>query len=470
MTPADRYAQTARACGCPREQVTNFIRGSVCLMPHQLAASAAARECDKDGGPTDVLFGGARGPGKSFWSLAQAAVDDCQRCPGLKVLFLRKVGKAARESFEDLRTKALHSTPHSYRRQEGVVEFPNGSRIILGHFRNESDIDNYLGLEYDVIIIEESGTITPQKHKTINTCLRTSKPDWRPRRYHTTNPGGVAHTYLKTLFVTPWRQDRETDTRFIPATYRQNLFLNKEYVNELERLVGWQRKAWLDGDWDVAAGQYFSNFSYDKVVVKPFDIPGEWRKWIAMDYGFTHNNATGLLAMDGDGNRYLLAERLQRKKLVPFHAQEIKEMLALFGLEPWNLSRLVAGEDLFARRSDSNGLTIAEQYEALGLRFERADTNRIGGAGEIINLLGDEDEGIPPRLFIFDTCVKTIETIPAMVHNPNRPEDVLKVDADEDGQGGDDAYDMLRYGVMAAKSGSWLSSPQDLAKIVHGQR
>jgi hypothetical protein len=32
-------------------------------------------------------------------------------------------------------------------------------------------------------------------------------------------------------------------------------------------------------------------------------------------------------------------------------------------------------------------------------------------------------------------------------HDPNRPEDVLKVDADEDGVGGDDAADALRYAV-----------------------
>ncbi len=32
-----------------------------------------------------------------------------------------------------------------------------------------------------------------------------------------------------------------------------------------------------------------------------------------------------------------------------------------------------------------------------------------------------------------------------MQHDPNRPEDVLKVDADEEGIGGDDAGDALRY-------------------------
>jgi hypothetical protein len=35
--------------------------------------------------------------------------------------------------------------------------------------------------------------------------------------------------------------------------------------------------------------------------------------------------------------------------------------------------------------------------------------------------------------------------------DPNRPEDVLKVDADEEGVGGDDAADCLRY-LVATKS------------------
>jgi hypothetical protein len=36
--------------------------------------------------------------------------------------------------------------------------------------------------------------------------------------------------------------------------------------------------------------------------------------------------------------------------------------------------------------------------------------------------------------------------LPALQHDPNRPEDVLKVDADEDGAGGDDDA-ALRYMV-----------------------
>ena len=56
---------------------------------------------------------------------------------------------------------------------------------------------------------------------------------------------------------------------------------------------------------------------------------------------------------------------------------------------------------------------------------------------------------IRPTLFVFDRCARLIECLPQMQHDPHRPEDVLKVDCDDDGVGGDDPYDCLRYGLMA---------------------
>jgi hypothetical protein len=44
-----------------------------------------------------------------------------------------------------------------------------------------------------------------------------------------------------------------------------------------------------------------------------------------------------------------------------------------------------------------------------------------------------------------------VECLPALQHDPNRPEDVLKVDCDEDGGGGDDTADCLRY-LVATKA------------------
>ena len=204
MNSFERYFESGRAAGCPRDQMERFAVANVVLQPRQLAASAAARLCDREDGPTAVGYGGARGGGKSHWLLAQMGADDCQRVPGLKCLLLRKVGKANLENFEDLRRRLFGSLRHEFSAHRGVLTFANGSRIIAGHFQNEKDIDAYLGLEYDVIGIEEATTLSSRKHQDITTCCRTSKANWRPRIYSTTNPGGVGHAWYRKKFVEPY--------------------------------------------------------------------------------------------------------------------------------------------------------------------------------------------------------------------------------------------------------------------------
>ena len=263
MTALERYAAAARAVGCPREQVERFVRAGVVLQPRQLAASAAARLCDRPDGPTAVGYGGARGGGKSHWLLAQMGADDCQRMPGLKCLLLRKVGKANMENFEDLRRRLFGALAHEFSAYRGVLKFANGSRIIAGHFQSEKDIDAYLGLEYDVIGIEEATTLSSRKHQDISTCSRTSKANWRPRIYSTTNPGGIGHAWYRAKFIVPHLKGVERETRFIPARVGDNHFNNPEYTRVLANLTGWQKRAWFDGDWDIAAGQFFTTLRRD---------------------------------------------------------------------------------------------------------------------------------------------------------------------------------------------------------------
>ena len=159
MIEREEFLAAALAAGCPEDQVRNLIRANVFLQPRQLAASAAARLCDHAAGPTAIGYGGARGGGKSHWLLAQMGADDCQRVPGLKCLLLRKVGKANTEHFEELQRRLFGGLPHEFSAYRGVLKFPNGSQIVAGHYQAEKDIDNYLGLEYDVIGIEEATTL-----------------------------------------------------------------------------------------------------------------------------------------------------------------------------------------------------------------------------------------------------------------------------------------------------------------------
>jgi hypothetical protein len=465
MTRLERYFALGEKAGCPREQLDKFVRAGIMLQERQLAASAAARLCDRADGPTAVGYGGARGGGKSHWLLAQMGADDCQRVPGLKCLLLRKVGKANMEHFEDLRRRLFGHIEHEFSAYRGILTFPNGSRIIAGHFQAEKDIDAYLGLEYDTIGIEEATTLSKRKHTDISTCCRTSKPNWRPRIYSTSNPGGIGHAWYRSRFVLPFLEKRETDTRFVPARVIDNAYNNPEYRKVLESLTGWQKRAWLDGDWDLAAGQFFTTFRREVHVVEDFDETRAREWFAALDYGFAHYTVVLLGCTDGDGNLFVVDEHAERLWLPQRHAEAIRAMvgrhrvpvesLKTRSLELGDLKRLVAGADVFSRQSD--GMTIAGQYAREGITLKPANMDRVNGWAEILQRLGEPNVGLAsradlrPRLFIHRRCGRLAETLPAMQHDPNRPEDVLKVDADEDGIGGDDCADCLRY-LVATKS------------------
>ena len=466
MTRWEHYFESGRIAGCPREQMERFAVADIALQPRQLAASAAARLCDRLDGPTAVGYGGARGGGKSHWLLAQMGADDCQRVPGLKCLLLRKVGKANLENFEDLRQRLFGRLRHEFSAHRGVLTFANGSRIIAGHFQAEKDIDAYLGLEYDVIGIEEATTLSSRKHQDITTCCRTSKANWRPRIYSTTNPGGIGHAWYRTKFVIPAEPRlgnspvptgggkaeplarKFPETVFIPARVTDNAFTNPEYVRVLQNLTGWQKRAWFDGDWDIAAGQFFTTFRREVHVIDEFDATRAREWFCALDYGFTHYTVCLLGCTDGDGNVFVVDEHAERLWLPERHAKAIKAMLARRGLDPMRLRRFVAGADVFSKQSD--GTTVAAQYAKHGIKLTCANTDRINGWAEILQRFGDAEAGIRPSLFIHRRCGRLLETLPALQHDPHRPEDVLKVDADEDGVGGDDAADCLRY-LIATK-------------------
>lgn len=449
----DWMTETALYEGCPIDQIANYIKAGLVPNPKQWRFCAAARMADKKDGPREIQFGGARGPGKSWITLAQMGVDDCQRYEGLKFLSLRKVGKSNKESMEDLIPRVFSQTPHKWVASRGTLFFPNGSRIVCGHFQNESDIDKYLGLEFDGINVEEATTLSLTKYRNITTCLRTSKPGWRPRMYGSTNPGGIGHGWYKNRFIVPWKKGKQKETRFIKATWRDNPNLDDDYYKILDSLVGWQRKAWLNGDFDVSAGQYFTNWNenihvYDVNEWRP-QVNDDWDVWCSFDYGFTHYTVIYLIVQNREGMVYFLDELSAMKTLPETIAQEFFSMLARNGISPGRINKIAAGHDAFNR--DRDGKTIAEDYERHGMILERAKIDRIAGAGVMLTYLGDSARGLPPRMMVSSRCQGLISCLPSMIHSDTNPEDVKKVHSSEDGEGGDDFYDSARYGLMEAE-------------------
>ena len=545
-----KFFQQGLQHGCPRDQLLNFSRAGIILQPTQLTASAAARLCDHADGPKAIGYGGARGGGKTHWLLAQMGADDCQRVPGLKCLLLRKVGKSNLENFEGLRQRIFPLLPHEFNTSRAILAFANGSRIFLGHFQSEKDIDSYLGLEYDVIGIEEATQLTLRKYEDISTCCRTSKiladgHHWRPRIYSTTNPGGIGHHWYLEKFITPHECRTESATRFIPARVDDNAFINPEYKSNLASRTGWQYDAWYLGRWNFSAGQYFRNFhpavhiigtepepngpaapfspqrgeglgmrgdaaqdcdtvhaysgtgalacrDHDRIHAQDgpnaafLDDLARLRRfresdaveWVAaMDYGYTHRTAVLLGCRDHAGNLFVVDEHAERHWIPQRHAQAVKAMFARHGiyanqdhLREWLLaqypdhctqreqlwhrrqSRMLtwffAGADMFGR--ESGGDSVAKQYQDLGLRLRPANMDRVSGWSAILQHLGDPEVRVLPRLFIHRRCQRLIESLPYLQHDPDRPGDVLKTNINEEGVGGDDAADALRY-LVASK-------------------
>ena len=450
-----KFVKTARDAGLPKESLERFLAAGYVPQPRQLEFHAAAREADVNLDLTEICYGGARGGGKTHCIFAGTSLDDCQMFPELNVLFLRKKAGSAEESVDNLTRRILRNIPH--KAVSGLVKFVNDSRIRIGHFQYEKDIDQYLSLEYDCVIVEQAEQLTPAKLIDILSVNRTSRTDYKPRVYYSLNWGGVGHAYLKSKFYTPYLNSTETTTRFIPATIYDNKKVNPGYKKNLEQLVGWKRKAWLEGSPDIAAGQFFTNFNSQIHVLSPEDIPFmHWATfWCALDYGYGHYTVCYLF-MKYDGKIYVLAEHADRKQPVSYHAEMIHAMLARFGLTVDDLTDFVAGSDVFAQRGAKDAETISDQYDECGIKLTEANTDRINGAAMILKLLGDAERKIEPTLFISSNCVRLIECLPVLEHDPKRPEDVKKWDTDENGNGGDDPYDTVRYGAMVN-----ISAPQD---------
>lgn len=97
--------------------------------------------------------------------------------------------------------------------------------------------------------------------------------------------------------------------------------------------------------------------------------------------------------------------------------------------------------------AEDGGPSIAERVaRAAGLPLRRADNARVsqrgamGGWDQVRSRL--QGEAGRPMIYVFSTCVHLIRTLPALQHDPDRPEDV-----DTDAE--DHAPDTLRYGCMA---------------------
>jgi phage terminase large subunit len=425
--------------GMPRDQADRFATAGYIPLKGYLPFHVAAREADRSDGPQLIALGGKRGPGKSHAIMAQIGLDDCMRSPGLKVLFLRKIKASAKESMQDVIGRVFTYTKHEM--TGNGLKLPNGSRITIGGFRDENDVEKFLGIEFDSIVIEEATQLAEDKVQKLRGSLRTSKSSWRPRMYLSTNADGIGLLWFKKTFINPYRAGTQGITRFFDVTKIQNPFINSDYEQWLDSLTGPLRKAWRDGDWDAFAGMAFPMWNESRHVVEPFEIPNEWLRWRAVDDGTAAPWCCLWFTRDPDTRRiYIYREAYQAELTNDQQCERILDMS-----QPKERFEFTYADPAMWQRKNYRGrvYSSAEQYKDKGVPLTRADNDRIGGKRKVDQLLSYAPDGYP-AMQIFSHCEHVIEQLSTLARDKLNPEDV-------DTKQEDHAYDTVRYGATNVK-------------------
>jgi hypothetical protein len=151
------------------------------------------------------------------------------------------------------------------------------------------------GGQYQKLTFDERTLTPPDVCSFLESRLRSGRADIPVLGIRSgTNPGGAGHGAVKTRYIKPTNygakvitDERGRTVRFIPSKLSDNPHVNPEYAQDLQALDGKLRAAFLDGDWDVFAGQMFPEVKRDRHVIEPITLPASWKRYNGLDWGFT---------------------------------------------------------------------------------------------------------------------------------------------------------------------------------------
>lgn len=368
-----------------------------------------------------TAYGGARGGGKTHVLLRKAA-GGALTYPGIKILIVRREYPELEQNIILPMQKLIPPEVGSYNGSMRMMFFCNGSIIKFGHY-GAGDDQEYQGLEFDWIFMEEATQFTEGQFRTLGACLRGSTKVPR-RMYLTCNPGGIGHLWVKRLFVDrEYREgEKAKDYTFIPATVDDNpqlLEASPEYKQMLDLLPEDVRRAWRDGDWGAMAGTFFPEFRKETHVIAPFvRVPREWKKYRAFDYGLDMF-ACLWVAVDFDGRCYVYRE-VQQSGLIVSEAAKLANALTP---PEEHIEFTIAPPDMWNRQKDS-GRSMAEIFAQNGLGLLKASNNRVQGWMAVKELLkpmkSDKDR---PGLLVTEDCTGLIRNLPSIQHDEENPSD-----------------------------------------------
>ena len=416
----------------------------------------------------EVLYGGAAGGGKSF-----AMLVDLLRYASNgnhRAILLRRTLAELTELIDQSRKLYPKAFPGAvFRESKNTWSFPSGATALFSYVDKDNDVTRYQGQSFTWIGVDELGQYpTPYVWNYLRSRLRTTDPEIQTYMRASANPGGVGGWWLKKMFVDPavpndsfWATDIDSGNilrygpnhpinadqplyqrRFIPARLTDNPFLMEsgEYEAMLLSLPEVERRRLLEGDWDVADGAAFSEFDRSKHVVEPFEVPYNWPRLRAADYGYSSPSCVLWGAVDWDGNIWIYRELYDKGYTGETLARIVN------ALEEHDPLMQISVLDGACWSKHGTGPSIAETMIRNGTRWIPADKNRIPGKIELHRRLAVDERTDEPKLKIFSTCTNLIRTLPTIPLSKTNSEDV-------DTKADDHAYDALRYMCMTRPTG-----------------
>jgi hypothetical protein len=418
-----------------------------------------------------VIFGGARGGGKTHGSLGEWWIHSEDYGSAANGLMVRKTREDLRDTIRA--GQEMFGAAATWREKGSFFQMANGGKLTCAYLENDQDAANYQGWSLTRVYVEElTQYASSSAIFKLFACLRS--PVGVPCQFRATcNPGGPGHHWVKqwAIDIGPYQIFVDPETHmsrvFIPSRLADNPLLMKNdpgYINKLRASGSPQLvRAWLEGDWNVIEGAFFSEFSTHRHIIPAFKVPEHWVRFRSMDWGSAHPFSVGWWAVCQD--EFVHDERvIPRGAIIRYRewygaktgqpniglkipAEAVAAGIVSRETETGTKERIAYGVLDPAAFAVISGPSIGETLMRNGAVFRRADNSRttrdkrMGGWDQMRARLKGNADG-HPMIFFFDTCRDLIRTLPMMQHDENRPEDL-----DTDGE--DHAVDETRYACLS---------------------
>ncbi|MBR6888688.1 MAG: phage terminase large subunit [Selenomonadaceae bacterium] len=279
---------------------------------------------------------------------------------------------------------------------------------------------------------EEAFEVSEEDFNRVDESLRGILPEGYYIQWLITFNPYSASSWLKARFFdTP-----SENVLAMTTTYKNNEWLSENDLalfKEIERTDPDRAKVVCEGMWGIESGQYFSMWRESLHVVKPFEIPRDWVKFRAMDFGTARPYAVLWFAIDYDGDAYVYRELYgwggKPNVGTGETARQIGEKIVELEMREENLLYAVLDSACWAR-SGVTGPTIAEELNSVLIKkglvgFMPSSKGRMEGANAFKQrLIGNEleDGNYKPAIKFFSTCIHCLRTIPIIGHDKHKPE------------------------------------------------